>query len=65
MTDKLIGFSSGGLTGIAAFMTGMINLESILSVFVVAVVGGAGGIVGQMLTRTLAKKVYKKKENED
>jgi len=64
MIDGIVGFAGGSVTGFVASIFGFVNLDHLIEVFIITLVGGFVGGIGNWLWRLVVNNCKKLKSKK-
>lgn len=64
MTDNMIGFISGSITTITGWILGLVSISQASEVFLIAVIGGFGGVIGSYIAKMICRRLNRKNQGK-
>jgi hypothetical protein len=63
MIDRILGFTGGSISGFVAWIVGFVNLQNVIEVLVITLIGGIGGVLGNWIGQAIIRR-FSRKEKE-
>lgn len=61
MMDRILGFAGGSVSGFVAWIAGFVNLQNVIEVLIITLIGGIGGVLGNWIGQAIIRKCSQRK----